>query len=84
MNKQVDANTTSPASAPSAITVEAIDASTDTQTWFSNLGAAVDIFVPGVKVQGVGIMSNTSSAVLSRLVWVGLPRTHSSAQKGVD
>jgi len=62
---QVDANNTSPASAPSAITVGAIDASTDTKASFSNFGAAVDIFAPGVKVQSVGITSNKASAVLS-------------------
>ncbi|PMD37079.1 putative subtilisin-like protease, partial [Hyaloscypha variabilis F] len=64
-NDNVDANTTSPASAPSAITVGAIDASTDTKASFSNFGAAVDIFAPGVKVQSVGITSNSASAVLS-------------------
>ncbi|KAE9378630.1 putative subtilisin-like protease [Stipitochalara longipes BDJ] len=64
-NENVDANTTSPASAPSAITVGAIDASTDTKASFSNFGAAVDIFAPGVKVQSVGITSNSASSVLS-------------------
>lgn len=37
----------------------------DTKASFSNFGAAVDIFAPGVKVQSVGITSNTASAVLS-------------------
>ncbi|KAH8749562.1 putative subtilisin-like protease [Hyaloscypha sp. PMI_1271] len=64
-NENIDASSTSPASAPSAITVGAIDASTDTKASFSNFGAAVDIFAPGVRVQSVGITSNNASAVLS-------------------
>jgi subtilisin family serine protease len=40
---------TSPASAPNAITVGAID-STDTRAWFSNFGPIVDIFAPGVNI----------------------------------
>lgn len=64
-NENVDAATTSPASAASAITVGAIDATSDAKASFSNFGAVVDIFAPGVKVQSVGITSNTATAVLS-------------------
>lgn len=54
----------SPASAPSAITVGAID-SADAKASFSNFGRAVDIFAPGVDVLSLGITSNTASATLS-------------------
>ncbi len=63
-NENQDAANVSPASAASAITVGAIDAN-DAKASFSNFGASVDIFAPGVKVQSVGITSNTASAVLS-------------------
>ncbi|KAF8848994.1 putative subtilisin-like protease, partial [Acephala macrosclerotiorum] len=64
-NENVDASNTSPASAASAITVGAIDATTDAKASFSNFGAVVDIWAPGVKVQSVGITSNTASTILS-------------------
>lgn len=64
-NENVDAASTSPASATAAITVAALDASTDAKASFSNFGASVDIWAPGVKVQSVGITSNTASAILS-------------------
>lgn len=63
-NENQDAANVSPASAPSAITVGAIDAN-DAKASFSNFGPDVDVFAPGVKVQSVGITSNTASAVLS-------------------
>ncbi|TVY16665.1 Subtilisin-like protease 2 [Lachnellula arida] len=63
-NDNQDASNTSPASAPSAITVGAIDAN-DTKASFSNFGPAVDIFAPGVNVLSVGIKSDTSTATLS-------------------
>ncbi|CAL3965517.1 unnamed protein product, partial [Diplocarpon coronariae] len=59
-----DANNVSPASAPSAITVGAVDAN-DAIASFSNFGTSVDIFATGVKVQSVGIKSDTASTVLS-------------------
>ncbi|KAK3317299.1 peptidase S8/S53 domain-containing protein [Cercophora scortea] len=40
----------SPASAPSAITVGAVEG-TDHRAWFSNFGAGVDLFAPGVSVE---------------------------------
>lgn len=50
-NDAVDACTKSPARAPSAITVGAID-NTDARGSFSNFGTCVDLFAPGVNVQG--------------------------------
>lgn len=64
-NENVDAANDSPASAPGAITVGAIDQTTDARASFSNFGQAVDVFAPGVKVQSVGIKSTTSTATLS-------------------
>ncbi|KUJ13099.1 putative subtilisin-like protease [Mollisia scopiformis] len=64
-NEYVDAINTSPASAASAITVGAIDSSSDAKASFSNFGASVDIWAPGVKVQSFGITSNTASTILS-------------------
>lgn len=62
---QQDAGQTSPASAPSAITVGAIDARNDRKASFSNFGASVDIFAPGVNVVSVGITSNSATDTLS-------------------
>lgn len=42
----------SPASAPNAITVGAINAFNDHKADFSNYGAGVDIFAPGVDILG--------------------------------
>lgn len=64
-NENQDAANTSPASAPKAITVGAIDASNDQKASFSNFGADVDIFAPGVDVLSVGIRSNTATDTLS-------------------
>ena len=64
-NENQDAGNTSPASAASAITVGAIDASTDTKASFSNFGTSVDVFAPGVKVQSVSITGKNASEVLS-------------------
>lgn len=60
-----DASNTSPASAPNAITVGAIDARNDRKASFSNWGGPVDIFAPGVNVLSVGIDSNTATDTLS-------------------
>ncbi|KAI8635463.1 subtilisin-like protease [Xylariaceae sp. FL1651] len=49
-NSNTDACTTSPASAPDAITVAASD-SNDLRAWFSNYGTCVDIFAPGADVR---------------------------------
>ncbi|TAQ90808.1 hypothetical protein B7494_g881 [Chlorociboria aeruginascens] len=63
-NDNQDASNTSPASAPMAITVGALDEN-DARASFSNFGTAVDIFAPGVGVLSVGIVSDTASAILS-------------------
>ncbi|RBR17128.1 uncharacterized protein FIESC28_06630 [Fusarium coffeatum] len=56
---------TSPGSAPNAITVGAIDATSDERAEFSNFGPEVDVYAPGVDVLSVGIKSNTDTATLS-------------------
>jgi subtilisin family serine protease len=64
-NENQDAGNTSPASAPDAITVGAIDQTTDAKASFSNFGTSVDIFGPGVNVQSVGIKNDTATNTLS-------------------
>ncbi|KAM0562971.1 hypothetical protein ACHAPJ_001814 [Fusarium lateritium] len=56
---------TSPGSAPNAITVGAIDATSDERAEFSNFGPEVDVYAPGVQVLSVGIKSDTDTATLS-------------------
>ena len=63
--KQTDASTTSPASASNAITVGAINAANDQRASFSNFGAVVDIYAPGVGVRSVDFRSTTASKELS-------------------
>ncbi|PNY28538.1 Alkaline protease 1 [Tolypocladium capitatum] len=64
-NENQDAGNTSPASAPGAITVGAIDAASDARAGFSNFGSSVDIFAPGVNILSVGIASDTDTKTLS-------------------
>ncbi|ETS81797.1 hypothetical protein PFICI_06799 [Pestalotiopsis fici W106-1] len=64
-NEDQDAGNTSPASAPDAITVGAIDQTTDRKASFSNFGTVVDIFAPGVDVESVGITSDSATETLS-------------------
>ncbi|KAH7001331.1 peptidase S8/S53 domain-containing protein [Ilyonectria destructans] len=64
-NENQDTANTSPGSAPQAITVGAIDATTDERADFSNFGPDVDIYAPGVAVLSVGIDSDTAQATLS-------------------
>ncbi|OHE99898.1 subtilase [Colletotrichum orchidophilum] len=64
-NENQDAGNTSPASAPNAITVGAIDARNDRKASFSNFGNVVDIFAPGVNILSVGITSDTATNTLS-------------------
>jgi subtilisin family serine protease len=64
-NENQDAGNTSPASSPNAITVGAIDQTTDKKASFSNFGAVVDVFAPGVSVLSAGITNTSSTAVLS-------------------
>lgn len=55
----------SPASAPGAVTVGAVDQTTDLKASFSNFGQSVDVFAPGVNVKSLGIKSTTATATLS-------------------
>ncbi|KAM6483177.1 subtilisin-like serine protease [Trichoderma sp. SZMC 28011] len=64
-NENQDTANTSPGSAPQAITVGAIDATNDVRASFSNFGAGVDIYAPGVNVLSVGIKSDIDTATLS-------------------
>jgi subtilisin family serine protease len=64
-NEGTDASTVSPASAPSAITVGAIDASSDALATFSNYGSVVDIFAPGVNIVSAGITSDDATDNMS-------------------
>lgn len=64
-NENDDASKSSPASAPGAITVGAIDQKNDRKASFSNFGTDVDIFAPGVNVLSVDAKSDTGSKTLS-------------------
>ncbi|TFK73423.1 peptidase 1 [Pluteus cervinus] len=63
-NDGTNAQNTSPARAPSAITVGAIDI-TDSRPSWSNFGAVVDIFAPGVNVLSTWIGSTTATNTIS-------------------
>lgn len=63
-NDNADACGQSPASVPEAITIGAADA-TDTRASFSNYGACVDFYAPGVSVTSDWNSSNTATGVLS-------------------
>ncbi|KID84718.1 Peptidase S8, subtilisin-related protein [Metarhizium guizhouense ARSEF 977] len=60
-----DARNVSPAAAPNAITVGAVDANTDQKAGFSNFGPSVDINAPGVDVRSCGIKSDTDESIKS-------------------
>lgn len=64
-NENQDAGNTSPASSPNAITVGAIDQTSDQKASFSNFGTSVDVFGPGVNVESVSIKSDSASTLLS-------------------
>lgn len=64
-NESQDTARTSPGSAAAALTVGAIDQRNDNIASFSNFGAGVDIFAPGVQVRSVAITSDSDSTVLS-------------------
>lgn len=61
---QIDASNVSPASAPSAITVGAID-SDNARGYFSNFGTTVDIHGPGVDITSAWIGSNSAVNTIS-------------------
>ena len=63
-NSYADASSYSPASAPNAITVGAID-SANAKPSFSNFGPVVDIFAPGVEILSTWIDNNKSTASLT-------------------
>ncbi|KAH6986870.1 peptidase S8/S53 domain-containing protein [Ilyonectria destructans] len=63
-NNGDDAGNYSPSSAPSAITVGAVDP-TNYRTWFSNYGSLVDIFAPGSGILSSWYLSDTSSRYLA-------------------
>lgn len=63
-NDNVDACTTSPARAASAITVAATT-NTDARASFSNYGSCVDIFAPGQNITSAWIGSTTATRTIS-------------------
>jgi subtilisin family serine protease len=63
-NSAVDACNSSPARAPQAITVAATDSS-DRQASFSNFGACVDLYAPGVGIISAGFSSPTATATMN-------------------
>jgi subtilisin family serine protease len=63
-NSNIDACTQSPASTVGAITVAA-SGRTDARASFSNYGACVDLFAPGVSITATGISSDTAIATMS-------------------
>lgn len=63
-NSSVDACSSSPARAPQALTVAATDSS-DRQASFSNFGACVDLYAPGVGILSAGFGSTTVSVTMN-------------------
>lgn len=63
-NSSVDACNSSPARAPQALTVAATDSS-DRQASFSNFGACVDLYAPGVGILSAGYGSTTASVTMN-------------------
>jgi len=63
-NSNVNAANTSPARVASAITVGAIG-NTDAKASFSNYGAIVDIWAPGVSITSAGYTGTSSTIVYS-------------------
>ncbi|KAF9520491.1 hypothetical protein BS47DRAFT_1311408 [Hydnum rufescens UP504] len=63
-NSNVDARITSPASVSTANTVGAID-SKNAKAYFSNYGAILDVWAPGVSILSAYIGAPTATAVLS-------------------
>lgn len=63
-NENRNACTTSPASEPLAVTVGAVDDG-DKRASFSNFGACVDLFAPGVTILGADIDSDSAAQTIS-------------------
>ncbi|WP_328851137.1 S8 family serine peptidase [Micromonospora globbae] len=63
-NAMQDACLVSPASVPAAITVGATD-QIDARAWFSNYGACLDTFAPGVGITSAAIGGTTGSATMN-------------------
>ncbi|WP_370281161.1 S8 family serine peptidase [Pseudarthrobacter sp. NamE2] len=63
-NRTTDACTGSPARTPAAVTVAASDSS-DRQASFSNFGACVDLYAPGVGISSTWHTSSTATAAMS-------------------
>ncbi|KAF7555413.1 hypothetical protein G7046_g6567 [Stylonectria norvegica] len=63
-NDAEDASNTSPASAPNAVTVGAIDSSWAI-AYYSNYGTILDIFAPGTDVKSAWYTSNTATNTIS-------------------
>ena len=63
-NSNMDACSTSPASAPSALTVGATD-SYDSRASYSNYGSCLDVFAPGTGITSAWVGSNAAYATIS-------------------
>lgn len=63
-NSEADACTGSPSRVPSAITVAASDVN-DASAYFTNYGACVDTYAPGVAIRSAWIGSNTAENTIS-------------------
>lgn len=63
-NSDADACGASPASTPAALTVGATD-NTDTRAWWSNYGACVDLFAPGVDITSAWIGNPSATNTIS-------------------
>lgn len=64
-NQNTDVKDFSPASALGAITVGAINQTSDERASFSNFGQLVDVFAPGINVESVGIRSTNDTEIMS-------------------
>lgn len=63
-NSSIDACSSSPARAPSALTIGAIDRA-DTQASYSNYGSCVDLWAPGTNITSAWIGGSTATRTIS-------------------